>query len=144
MVQDFSSVPTWTWDSTGLPAGDYVVGVNVLNSSLVGNPATGYFSYILTTPATSLGVISDQQSPHAAGTPVIFAASGVGGSGHYEYEFSFFNGTTWSLVQPYSGTSSWTLPGATLAGDYVVGVNVRNAGATNASDAAIFVPYVVQ
>jgi len=145
LTQNYSASPTFAWNTTGLPAGNYLVDVDVRN---VGSPADRetnfYLSYVLTSPVASVGVISDQPTPHPVGTPVIFAASGVGGSGKYEYEFNLFNGVSWSLVQQYSGSSFWTLPGSTVAGDYVIGVNVRNAGTSNASDAVIFVPYVVQ
>jgi hypothetical protein len=144
-VRNYSADPTWVWNSTGLAAGNYVIGVNVVNASDPGGVrGSSFLPYVLTTPATAVNVISDQPTPHTAGTPVIFAASGVGGSGKYEYKFSLFDGATWTTVQPYSGTSFWTLPGGTAAGNYVIGVNVRNAGSASLTDAVTFVPYVVQ
>lgn len=143
--QDYSPLPTFIWNTTGLTAGNYQLAADVRNvASPAYREAVFYLNYTLTTPVTSVNVISDQPTPHPAGTPVIFAASGVGGSGTYEYEFSLFNGINWTLVKSYSGTGIWTLPGSTAAGNYVIGVNARNAGATNVSDTVSFVPYVVQ
>ena len=145
LVQNYSASPTFAWNTTGLPAGNYLVDVDVRN---IGSPADReanfYLSYTLTTPVTGLSVISDVPTPHLHGTPVSFAATGSGGSGNYEYEFDFFNGTSWVQVQPYSGTSIWTMPGTIAAGSYTIGVNVRNAGSSNGSDKVVFLPYVVQ
>ena len=145
LARDYSPSPTLAWNTAGLPAGNYLLDVDVRNvGAVIDREANSYLPFTLSAPVASLTVISDKPTPHPTGTPVTFAASGTGGSGVYQYEFNFFNGTNWVLVQPFSGTSTWTLPGATIAGSYTIGVNVRNAGSANASDAAVFLPYAVQ
>jgi len=84
----------------------------------------------------------DKPSPHLAGTAVIFTASaGVQG---YDYRFWLYSvaTSTWSMVQDYGVGSTWTLPSATVAGDYVVAVDARgNPSVTR--DAVTYLSYTV-
>jgi len=147
LVQDYSSTATWTLPGT-TAAGTYTVAVDIRNAgSTVDRDTVTYLEYQVVAqpaPATGVTVFTDKATPHNAGTPVTFAAVGSGGSGSYEFRYYLFNGTLWSLVQDYSPTATWTLPGATGAGTYTVAVDIRNAGSTVFRDAVVYVPYVIQ
>jgi hypothetical protein len=146
-VQDYSSTATWTLPGSTV-AGIYNVSVDIRTAgTAVFRDAVAFLGYQVIpqpAPVTSVTLFPDQATPHAAGTPVTFAAVGSGGSGSYEFRYNFFNGTTWSQVQNYSPTATWTLPGTTLAGTYNVSVDIRNAGSIVDRDAVVFFPYVIQ
>jgi hypothetical protein len=147
LVQNYSSTATWTLPGSTV-AGAYNVSVDIRNAgSIVDRDAVAFLGYQVIpqpAPVASVTLFADQATPHTAGTPVTFAAVGSGGSGSYEFRFSFFNGTTWTLVQNYSSTATWTLPGSTVAGAYNVTVDIRNAGSIIDRDAFVFFPYVIQ
>ena len=128
--------------------GTYNVSVDVRNAgSIVDRDTVAFLGYTVIpqpAPVASVTLFADQATPHASGTPVTFAAVGSGGSGSYEFRFNYFNGISWTMVQGYSPTSTWTLPGATPAGSYNVSVDIRNAGSTVDRDTFVFMPYLIQ
>jgi hypothetical protein len=132
LVQDYSPANTWTMAGiTG--AGDYVVSVDVRTTPLVWADANSQVAYTITAPpspaATGLTVTASPTSPHVAGTPVTFTAAGSGGSGSYQYRFYTMDTAvgTWSLVQDYSPTATWTMPGTYAPSSYRVSVDVRTS-----------------
>jgi len=148
MVQDYSTVPFWTWSTSGLTAGAYTIAVDARNAgTLIPRDTVGYVGFSLNAPAltpfTSVTVTPSIASPGTA--PVNFQATGVGGAGTPEYSFWLYNAATsiWSEVQPYSTVGTWQLSAGTVAGDYVVAVNVRNQGTPVNFDAVTYFPYTV-
>jgi hypothetical protein len=135
LVQDWSASATWALvDST--PAGTYIVQVDVrTNSSSFAQPgarrdASTTRTHIVMVPfATGVTLTPSVASPSSLGTDVVFTAEGQGSSG-YQYRFWRWSGTTATLVQDWSATPIWTMSGtSTLAGNYVVQVDVRtNSG----------------
>ena len=129
MVQDYSTVPTWTMPANQ-PIGSYVVAVDVRTSSAVNRDAVAYLSYVISLPAaTSVTITPDQLTPHSVGTPVVFTADA--GAAGYQYRFWLYDGNSWALVQDYSVGTTWTLPASTPAGNYVVAVDARANSTTN-------------
>jgi hypothetical protein len=144
LVQPYSSSTTLAWPTNSLAAGTYTVAANVrVSGSNTPKDATAYLAYKLTTAASGVTVISNLPSPHPPGTPTTFVAAGAGGSGFYEYRFSLFNGTSWTMVQNHSTNALWTLPGSTPAGNYIIAVDVRNAGSNVIRDAVTYYPYTL-
>jgi hypothetical protein len=150
MVKDFS-VPgdSWTWNTTGQPAGTYQVTVYARNagSTSLAEATFGPLPYALGSPATGVTLAASPASPAAVGDNVVFTASASGGSGTYEYQYWFFNGTTWSMVKDFGvpgNVWTWNTTGQP-AGTYQVTVYARNAGSTSLAE-AIFgpFPYVLQ
>jgi len=149
IVRDYSATPYWTWLTNGFTAGNYTVAVDTKNSgAAVSRDTVAYTGYTLGTPSplpfTSVTVSPSVVSPSAP--PVDFQATGVGGSGTPEYNFWLFSVTSagWSEVQPYSADNSWQLPVGTVAGDYVIGVNVRTQGSASNPEAVSYFPFTVQ
>ncbi len=124
-VQAWGAAATWTLPSAQL-TGTYNVSVDVRTSSAAVTPdATATVAYLNTEPAaTGVTLTPSLSSPQYLGTPITFTGLGQGSYG-YQYRFDFYNGTTWTTVQDFSSTSSWTLPGTTPAGSYWVAVLVR-------------------
>jgi hypothetical protein len=142
-LRAFSTTPNLTWDTTGLLAGNYVVQVYVRSAGTTSpRDAFAQLSYTLTDPvpppqpAATAILVADKLSPQTLGTTVTFVASGTGGSGSYEYRYLIYDAAarTWSTPQPYSGKNNfaWT---PTQAGNYVIQVDVRNAGSINHREA---------
>jgi hypothetical protein len=75
---------------------------------------------------------------------VTFTAQGQGSPFPYQYRFWFRNATapSWTLVQNWSSSATWTMPGTTAAGTYYVWADVR-VSLTSAGDAATTLAYVV-
>jgi len=134
MVQDYSTTSTWNWSTAGLAPGTYRIQANVRNagSTVLSYEAAKGIDFVIKPPAATAAHLSaTASSPTAAGPAVTFSAGGAGGSGSYEYQFWLNNGSSWTMVQDYSTTSSWDWNTAGLApGSYAVQVNVRNSGST--------------
>jgi hypothetical protein len=127
--------------------GDYVVLADVRSSTTALN-RDAYtfvtFSIVnaLNPPASGVTLTSNLASPQVGGTAVTFTAAGLGSTGYrYRFWLSNNNGATWAIVQDWSPTATWTLPGTTAVGTYVVLADVNtNAGTTirDAYTAVIF------
>jgi hypothetical protein len=87
--------------------------------------------------AASVTLTLDKSSPRPVGTGIIFTAAASGGSGSYQYYFTYRNPSgTWSVGQAYSATPTWTWNTTGLPiGVYSIQVWVRNAGSTASYEA---------
>ncbi|TFH29359.1 MAG: hypothetical protein E4G97_07350 [Deltaproteobacteria bacterium] len=144
---------TWDWATTGLPEGTYYVTVYARSAgSTAGVEAVANSPFTLATPsgippATGVNLTSSPAGTQPPGTrnPVTWTALGQGGSGTYEYQIWFFNGS-WSVVKDYNvaGNSwDWVTTGLP-AGTYYVTVYARSAGSTSGVEAIANSPYVLQ
>jgi len=137
LVQDYSPVANWIWNSAGFAAQGYTVQVNVRNAGSNALPyqASATVDYVLkVNQAAATGVsftAVSTTSPQPPGASVTFTAAGAGGTGSYQYQFWVNNGSTWTLMQDYSALDSVTWNTAGLpVGQYVIQVNVRSTGST--------------
>ena len=129
VVRDYSPSDTWVWAiPTSQPPAIYTVAVDVRTNPNVYRDATTSIFYTVNgvPPATDATLSATPPSPSVAGATVRFAAAGIGSTAPYEYQFWLFDGFTWSLVQDWSATSTWSwVAGPT--GEYVVQVLVRTS-----------------
>jgi len=129
--RDWRTDNAYTW--TPSLAGSYQVQVWVRNAGTTTDTpeAWGGSGFQVTTgvPLTLTSFAADKVSPQRVGTTLTFTAAANGGTPPYEYRWYLWNGSTWSLGQPWSAgnTFTWT-PSAT--GSYQVQVWVRNNGTT--------------
>ncbi len=86
------------------------------------------------TPLSLLSLTANKTAPQAAGTAVTFTATAINGSGQYQYKWWLFNGSGWSLLQDWSGSSSYSWTPAMANSTYRIGVWVRESG--SAADAS--------
>jgi len=130
IVQGYSTTATWTLPGTAA-AGTYLVSAEVRTTpSVTRDAASSIYSFVLGHPAaTGVTVSADAAtpSPQFTGTPVTFTAQGTGSTGTYSYQFWLNDGLGWSIVQPWSTTSTWTLPASSPPGSYTVSVEVRTS-----------------
>ena len=128
VVQNWSTTPTWTMPTT-TAAGTYFISAEVRTAT------SGARDAVVSSPAFILNLIhatgvtlsSDLASPQAFGTPVTFTAAGQGSSNYY-YRFTLTrSGQAGVVVQNWSTTPTWTMPGSTAAGTYFISAEVRTA-----------------
>jgi len=129
-------------DTTATPGAYYRYRVVAYNEA--GEAASNFVEIRAAASSTAADSVTLTANPASGfvqlipGTPVVFTAQGVGGSGSYEYQFTV-NGT---VVQPYAPTATYTLAAGMAAGTYTVRVDVRTSAAS-ASDASDTMAYVV-
>jgi parallel beta-helix repeat protein len=144
--QAYSATSNWTWNTTGLATGTYRVVVWVRNAgSAAAYEAFAFVDFVLVQPATGATLTPNPVSPQIPGTSVEFTATGLGGSGTFEYQFRLRTPAgVWSVSQPYSATPTWTWNTTGLAtGTYRLVVWVRNAGSAATYQAFASVDYLL-
>jgi hypothetical protein len=93
-------------------------------------------------PVSSVSVTPDIAAPRAPGTTVTFTAAASGGQGPYQYQWSVYNGTTWTVVRAWSTNSvyAWT---PTVAYAYQVKVQARSSWNTWGAERETTMPYYI-
>jgi spore germination protein YaaH len=143
LAQAYSTNATMKWDTTGAPAGTYVVSTWVRDQTSTGTYGNqsgrwdGYDSspYAMqSSPCSSVGVTFAPASSTPAGTPVTVTAQATG-CPHPLYQFWILppGGTAYQVSQAYSSSPSfsWDTTGKG-AGPYIVSTWVRDASSAGA------------
>jgi hypothetical protein len=97
-------------------------------------------------PATGVTLTMDKNSPQVQGAVITFTAAATGGSGKYEYYFTYRNPNTglWTAAQPYSSNPSWTWNTTGIdTGTYTIEVWARSARSTAAYEAYQRIYYTI-
>ena len=138
IVQPFSSVTSFTWDTSSVYSGTYLYSVWVRNGNGPGGVCgslgcnDGFFPgtpYTLTNqPCTSLTDTPSPGSPQLSSTTVTFTASAMG-CPHPLYQFWLLApGGSWQVVQKYSSSATFAWNTSGLApGSYMYTVWARDA-----------------
>jgi hypothetical protein len=149
VVQNYSTTPTWTWNTAGKAEGTYYVQVDCRAvGSTAPKEASRVVSYVLSppaTPATGVNLAANLTSPQPVGTNITFTAAGLPEDGTYEYRFWLKEGSVWSVVRSYSPSPTWTWNTAgKAAGNYSVQVDCRAVGSTANREAAKVVAFTLE
>src|SRR5207248_1580602 len=101
----------WTWNTAGLQAGTYQIGVWARQPG----SANGYDAYAITTftlgvgQCGSVGLTPGSPPPQAQGARITFTAAATGCTTP-QYQFWILPpGGAWSATQPFSALSTWQL-----------------------------------
>ena len=138
---------TWAWNTTGLKAGVYGIGVYVrATGSTAVHEAYWLGTYTLSVNANTCAAAKPATlatSPQAPGAPIIWTGTALPCS-NPEYRFYLLApGGVWTMTKDWS-TSGWTWQTAGLpSGTYQVGVWARQIGSTNIKDAYGFDTFVL-
>ena len=148
-VQDYSGTNTWSWDTHGGIGGTYTIKVNVKNhgsAALYEVVRTMNYTVTLGAPATGATLTSSPVSTVVSGLTVTLTATGIGGTGTYDYQFlrKDPSSSTWTVARDYApdNTFAWNTTGV-LAGTYTLKVYVRNLGSLAVFEAAKSLTYTV-
>ncbi len=124
-VQRTYGVNTWTWNTTGLPAGTYEIGVWVRQAGSTSSyDAYGFTTFVVGSGnCTSAGLSPDLATPQAPGATVTFTATSNSCPSPLYRFWLLPPGGSWTIEQVYSAgtTWSWNTTGWAL-GTYQVGV----------------------
>ena len=140
VAQDWSSKSTLSWAPARAGSG-YRIGVWVRSAGSSANASDNddsnrsvAFPIEGTRAPLALGGLSaNKLSPQVVSTSISFIASATGGASPYSYKFRLFDGTSWSVVQDWSTTETFTWTPATPGSAYRVEVWARSGG--NSTDA---------
>jgi hypothetical protein len=123
--QDWSTSPTFSWITSSLAAGNYVVEAWArAGTSGAFQAVSPDIAFTLTTaataPCTAVSLSANPASPQASGTTILWTASATG-CATPQFRFMVWNGTSWTLGQEWSTspTFSWNTTGL-AAGNYIV------------------------
>ena len=148
-AQSYTPTDNWVWDTTGSPAGAYIVQVFARSiGSQAALEALGTVNYTLTvagTAPTSVTLVAAPADNTATGGSVTYTATVNDGTGPFEYEFRarVTPAGSFVLAQPYTATNNWAWnTTGSPAGGYEVQVNVRRVGQV-ATEATTTIPYVL-
>jgi hypothetical protein len=145
MQRDYGSAG-WTWNTSGLAAGTYEVGVWARQAG----SASSYDAFAFTTFALGLGACVSAgmapgvAPPQPAGSVITFTASSTGCTST-QYQFWVLRpGGAWTLGQPYGAGTTWQLDTTRYgAGTYQVGVWARTTGSPSSYDAFFVATYPI-
>lgn len=145
--QAYSSNPVWIWNTT-VAGGTYTIEVWARSAgSSVSYDVTQSMSYTINvTPATGATLTWDKASPQGQGEVITFTAGATGGTGNYEYYFTYWNPNTglWYVGQAYGGNPVWIWNTAGAdTGTYSIQVWARSVGSPQAYDAWKGVDYTI-
>ena len=133
MVQDYSTSPNYTWNTTGFSGTSYlqvwVRNAGATDAYQIWNSTQ--FSTDMNRP-TSVLLSSNLPNPQPEGTLVTFTAEVTGGSGSYEYKYYLCNPDgQWAMVQDYSTSPNYIWNSTGFVGTSYLQVWVRNAGSSD-------------
>jgi hypothetical protein len=144
--QGYSSSPSLSWNTTGQPAGSYLVSVWARDaSSPASYDAFTPLPYSLTAdPCSGMSATATPPTSTTVGTSVTFTGAATG-CPHPLYEFWIKSPSgVWTLAHGYSSNASlvWSTTGKP-AGAYLVSVWARDASSSAAYDQFTPVPYTL-
>ena len=119
---------SWSVNGVALQVGSNVITITARDAA--GNTATDSLTITYAPPLTLSNVTANLTAPQLAGTPITFTATAANGTAPYSYKWWVFNGTTWSVLQNWSASNTYTWTPSVANSAFRVGVWVRNAGST--------------
>ncbi|HLC41192.1 MAG TPA: BACON domain-containing protein, partial [Methylomirabilota bacterium] len=99
---------------TGLAAGTYTGTITVSASGASGSPRTMAVTFTVTQSLpqtqslTLTALTASRTAPQSVGTAITFTATATGGTAPYQHKWWVYDGTTWTVVQNWTTSSTYT------------------------------------
>lgn len=154
VVQPYGPAADWTWDTSALASGAYVVAVYVrATGSAATLEASATVPFTLEDaegtplePVTDVTLTASLPSPQDAGGVVSFTAEAGGGSGAYEYAFwrRAVAGGAWVQARAYAPAATWSWDTTGAVGAHVIVAYARSAGSGATFEAAAPMNFTIE
>jgi spore germination protein YaaH len=146
LAQAYSASPTLNWNTTGAPAGTYLISVWARD---LGSPSShdsfSTLPYSLTiAPCTGMSASANPPTSTSVATPVTLTGAATGcPNPRYEFWIKYPNGT-WMLAQSYSPSASlnWSTTGL-ARGSYLISIWTRDVSSSATDDSFGTVSYTL-
>jgi len=121
---------SWTVNSVPLQSGSNVITITARDAA--GNASTKALTVDFSAPLALTNLTANMTAPQIVGTPITFAATAANGTAPYAYKWwvSSDNGVTWTMLQNWSGSNTYTWTPTVANSAFRVGVWVRSANNT--------------
>jgi hypothetical protein len=119
---------SWSVNGVSLQSGANVITITARDAA--GNSATDTVTITYTLPLTLSSLTANLTAPQGVGTPVTFTATATNGTAPYSYKWWLFDGATWTILQDWSSSNTYTWTPSVTNSAFRVGVWVRNSGST--------------
>src|SRR5216683_3622962 len=136
IVQDFGTNAAFTWNGAG-PGGTYGLEVDAKGAGAATSAMDSAQSSFALTSCAAVTLTSSLNTPQVPGASVVLTGSATcPGTAQYRFAIQKPN-AAYTIVQDYgsANTYAWNTTGLAF-GDYGIKVDVRNTGATTASEAS--------
>ncbi len=138
---------TTTWSAAGIALQSGTNVLTVTAQDATGHSSTDTLSVTWAPPSLQLTALTaNKTAPQPSGTTITFTATASGGNAPYQYKWWLFDGSSWSIAQNWSTTSTFAWTPASANSGYKVGVWVRSADHTadssdnNSSNSSVAFP----
>jgi hypothetical protein len=121
---------TTSWSVNGVALLNGANVITITSRDAAGNTATDTLTITSTPPLTLSSLTANLTAPQLVGTPITFTATATNGTAPYSYKWWVFDGATWSVLQNWSASSSYTWTPSVANSAFRVAVWIRNAGST--------------
>ena len=119
---------SWSVNGVALQSGANVITITARDAA--GNTATDTLTITFTAPLSVSNLTANLAAPQLVGTPITFTATATNGTAPYSYKWWLFDGTSWSILQNWSASNTYTWTPSVANSGFRVGVWVRSAGST--------------
>jgi hypothetical protein len=123
-----SGTTSWSVNGVALLNGANVI--TITSRDAAGNTATDTLTITSTPPLTLTNLSANRTAPQLVGTSITFTATATNGTAPYSYKWWLFDGATWSVLQNWSASNTYTWTPSVANSAFRIGVWVRNAGST--------------
>ncbi|MEQ1573721.1 MAG: BACON domain-containing carbohydrate-binding protein, partial [Vicinamibacterales bacterium] len=146
VLANWSASGSVAW-TPGAPNPDYAVRVWARSAGATADAAeqsqTSAFA-VTNAGITGLTLVPDLAAPQRPGVTVQWTATPAGGAPPYSYMWFVFDGTSWTDVNAWTSSDTFTWTPATANSAYQVGVWARSAtNSTDVPEATIGVPFSI-
>jgi hypothetical protein len=121
---------TTSWSVSGVTLLNGANVITITARDAAGNTATDTLTITSTQPLTLSNLSANLSAPQLPGTPVTFTATATHGTAPYQYKWWLYDGSSWTTLQNWSSSSTYTWTPTVANSGFRVAVWLRNAGST--------------